>query len=246
MKLVPKEISVSLIIPVWNDAAALAKLLPLILQEWAPGEVWVVDGGSRDGSADGARSLGVRVLEVDAPSRARQMNAGAAASTGDVLLFLHADTHLPAGARGLVADAASDGAVGGAFSRRFDGGSRFLHITCRFADWRGKWFGAFFGDRAIFATREAFRVAGAFPDQPFFEDFEFSRRLSRLGPTVLLRPPVFSSGRRFERRGPVRQTMSDGALTVRYLFRGRALFGEDECAGGDGKEKPPAKRGAGG
>jgi len=216
--------SICIVIPVWNDAAALARALSLLLEEWPPDAICVVDGGSRDQPIDVAKRHGVRFLQTDAPSRARQMNAGAAACGGDVLLFLHADTRLPAGARTLIAEAIDGGAIGGAFARRFDNRSLFLRATCVTADWRGQLFGAFFGDQAIFSTRDGFEKLGGFPDQPLFEDFEFTRRLSALGRTKLLKPAVISSGRRFRQHGPVRQTLSDFALTIRYALKGPAIF----------------------
>lgn len=225
------RISISVVVPVWNDAIALGNALPGLLHEWDPGAIWVVDGGSEDRPGDVAKRHGVRFLEIDAPSRARQMNAGAVACDGDVILFLHADTRLPEGARSLIAESIANGAVGGAFSRRFDNRSLFLRLTCLTADWRGQRFGAFFGDQAIFATRDRFETAGPFPDQPLFEDFEFTRRLSRHGRTVLLKPPVISSGRRFHARGPVRQTLSDFALTIRYVLRGAAIFDKSTGVG---------------
>lgn len=218
--------SICVVIPVWNDAAVLERTLPVLLREWPAGAIWVVDGGSGDAPGDVAKCHGVRFLQVEAPSRARQMNAGAAACGGDVILFLHADTHLPKNSRLRIAEEISRGAIGGAFARRFDTRALFLRTTCRAADWRGKWFGVYLGDQGIFATREAFAKLGGFPDQPFFEDFEFTRRLSRLGRTVLLHPPVLSSGRRFRAKGPVRQTFADVALTIRYLLRGAAIFRE--------------------
>lgn len=219
------ELSISLVIPVWNDATALAQNLPLLLREWPADALWVVDGGSQDESVAVARHHGANCLKMAQPSRAAQMNAGAAASPGEVILFLHADTLLPEGAGGRIAAAISGGAIGGAFARRFDKRSLFLQMTCRCADWRGRWLGTFLGDQAIFTTRDGFEKTGGFPLQPLFEDFEFSRRLSRIGRTTLLGPPVVSSGRRFEERGPVRQTLSDIWLTLQYLRRGAAIFG---------------------
>jgi len=212
----PPEIHV--IVPVRNDDRELSALLPDLLNKgWRPQEIRVVDacGDSRDT----ANTYGVKHLVADASTqgRARQMNLGAAGSTADAFLFLHADTRLPPSAKQDIRNALERGAVGGAFARRFDSPSLFLKFSCRAADLRGRLLGWFFGDQAIFARADAFRRLDGFPDLPLFEDLEFSRRLKRTGPTTLLRPPVLGSARRFDAEGPLRRTWNDLKLTLCYL-----------------------------
>lgn len=216
--------AIDLVIPVWNDAAALAQTLSNLGPDWPQDRIWIVDGGSRDDPEKVTREFGAHFLKTEVPSRAYQMNTGATMGFSAVILFLHADTRLPPQAASRISAAVKGGAVGGAFSRRFDHPSLFLRLTCHAADWRGRWGGGFFGDQAIFATRRAFLEVGGFPQQPLFEDLEFSHQLARIGPTVLLRPPVISSGRRFLKKGPFRQTMADFALTLRYAHQGPAIF----------------------
>ncbi|TVR52110.1 MAG: glycosyltransferase [Puniceicoccaceae bacterium] len=213
--------TLSLIMPVLDDEAALRERLPELAALAPEMDLIVVDGGSRDASAAVAAGAGLRLLHSHAPGRARQMNFGAAAATGDILLFLHADTLLPAAAPAAIRNAIADGCVGGAFARRFDSPSRLLRLTCRLADARGRLFGWFLGDQAIFALRKVFLDTGGYPDWPWFEDLEFSRRLARAGRTRLLTPPVVTSARRFHRRGPLRQSLRDFRLTLQFLARGK-------------------------
>jgi len=208
--------SIRILLPVHRDREALASLLPELLCHWQAGELQVVDTGADD-VADVCAARGVPCLVVDAArrGRARQMNAGAKLHPeADLLLFLHADTRLPATARASLVQAYREGIVGGAFSRRFDSPSRFLRFTSALADWRVRHFGLAFGDQAIFVRRDVFEQLGGFPDQPLFEDWDFTRLLLKQGPTRLLIPGVISSSRRFEQDGPFLRTLKDFWLTV--------------------------------
>ncbi len=213
--------SISVIIPTLNEAEILPATLAHLATQDQLLEMIVSDGGSNDGTRQLATGAGVKVLSGDRPQRASQMNLGARAARGDVLLFLHADTHLPSGGLTNLIAALRDPRVGGgAFARRFTGTSTFLRLTCRLAEWRGDFLGWHLGDQAMFVRRTVFESLGGFADLDAFEDLDFSRRLSRISRTVTLRPPVISHGRRFERRGPVITTARDLWLTLRYLSRG--------------------------
>lgn len=182
----------------------------------ACGEVIVVDGGSRDRTVELARAFpGVRV-ESAPRGRAAQMNHGARLAGGDVLLFLHADVTLPAGALKHVEQAFADAhTVAGAFRTWHvaDDGRRapWLHL----ADLRSRYSGLPYGDQALFVRREAFWRAGGFPDQPLMEDLELSRRLRRLGRIVILKSSVRVSGRRFLAH-PIRDTLFVNAFPLLY------------------------------
>jgi hypothetical protein len=146
------------------------------------------------------------------------MNAGAAAATGDVLVFLHADVTLEQPAYAGMLQALGDfGLAGGAFRRRFDSSSRILQLGCRLADLRGRCLRIFLGDQAIFVRKAAFRSLGGFPEIPLFEDLELSRRLARLGRTALMEGEVVASGRRFDREGNLRQLLRNVYLTLLFL-----------------------------
>ena len=188
----------SIVIPVRNEARHLPALLDALHRAGA--QIIVVDGGSTDGSADVARQCGVTVLETT-PGRARQMNTGAAAAQGEMLLFLHADTQLPLQAEQLIRDALAGSRVWGRFDVVIDGRPGMLRVVAAMMNLRSRLTGIATGDQAIFVTRKAFDAASGFPDQPLMEDIELSRRLLRQSRPACLRARVRTSGRRWEQRG---------------------------------------------
>ncbi len=197
----PARPLLSVVVPVLNEAAAirstLAALAPL-RQRGA--EVVVVDGGSRDDTV--ALALPLADAVVSAPrGRARQMNAGALRATGEVLLFLHADTALPPDADRLVLRALAPQRRWGRFDVTITGQHPMLRVVATGMNLRSRLSGVATGDQALFMRRSAFDAVGGFPDQPLMEDIEISRRLCRLEPPVALRARVATSGRRWETRG---------------------------------------------
>ncbi len=206
----------SIVVPVLNEAcgigATLADLGPLRQRGV---EVVVVDGHSQDGTPDMAAPLADAVLTAPA-GRARQMNAGAAASQGDVLLFLHADTRLPEGADRLIGAAIGNGAGWGRFDVRIEGKPRMLRVVAALMNARSRLTGIATGDQAIFVRRDVFDRVGGFPDQPLMEDIELSLRLRRLGPPACLRQRGVTSGRRWESRGVWRTIFLMWRLRWRY------------------------------
>jgi rSAM/selenodomain-associated transferase 2 len=209
---------VSVIIPCWNEASNLPRVLARA-REAIPGcEIVAACAPSTDQTVAAAEALADRVVFGPRPHRAAQMNGGAAEASGDLLLFLHADTLLPSGAGDVLAAAARGEAVGGGFARRFDSPSRWLALTCWLAEARCRAFGWFLGDQAIFVRARVFRDLGGYRLMDRFEDLDFARRLKSRGRVVTLRPPVVSSARRFQAQGPVGRTLRDLALTVRYLW----------------------------
>jgi len=207
---------VSIIVPVLDEAAGVADVLDALAPMRTQGhEVIVVDGGSTDGTVALCQSRADRV--IDAPrGRARQMNAGAAAASGTMLLFLHADTQLPAGAAALVLGAISQGAVWGRFDVRITGQSAMLPVIARCRNWRSRLSGIATGDQAIFVRRDVFERVGGFPDQPLMEDIEISRRLRAIASPACLRDCVQTSGRRWESRGVWRTIVLMWQLRWRY------------------------------
>jgi rSAM/selenodomain-associated transferase 2 len=189
-------VKVSAIIPVLDEEARIGARLAELGDLAAVDEIVVVDGGSSDRTRE--RVVPPAQLLEARRGRAVQMNAGARASSGDVLLFLHADVSLPKDARGQMERAlGGPRVVAGAFRTRHvaDGGRGAPWL--RLADLRSRYTGLPYGDQALFVRREAFERAGGFPDQPLMEDLELSRRLRRLGRIARVPASVQVSGRRF-------------------------------------------------
>jgi rSAM/selenodomain-associated transferase 2 len=214
--------SVSIIVPVWNEAAHLPICLSSIGAYGPQVQVIVVDAESNDGSPMIAQAAGAMVLSSPVRQRAAQVNTGAGRADGDVLLFLHADTQLPTDWLPALRNtlASRTDVLGGAYRRRFDRDSIVLRITCQLADWRGRLCGIFLGDQAMFVRRDAFIALGGFKPFSPCEDLDFSIRLSRLGRCCLLPATVHTSARRFEARGPVRQTIRDFITASRFILSG--------------------------
>jgi len=211
-------VSLSIIIPVLNEAAEIADTLAALAPLRACGvETIVVDGESRDRTVALARPLADTVIE-SARGRAVQMNAGAAAAKpGNVLLFLHADTRLPAEADRLVLDGlARSGRQWGRFDVRISGRHPLLRVVARLMNIRSRLTGVATGDQAIFVTRDLFDAVGGFPDIPLMEDVALSRALRRSGTPLCLRPRALTSGRRWEKEGVVRTIVLMWRLRFAY------------------------------
>lgn len=211
--------ALTLIIPVLNEGAVIARLLASLSPFRDRGiEVVVVDGGSTDGTSAAALP-GADQLIVAPSGRARQMNAGAAAAHAPVLLFLHADTRIPANADELILTGlASSGLEWGRFDVSIDGPSHWLPFVAWLMNLRSRVTGIATGDQAMFVTRRAFDALGGFPDQALMEDVELSSRLLRRGRPLYLRPPVVTSGRRWVARGVWRTIFLMWWIRLLYFF----------------------------
>jgi len=213
----------SVIIPTLNEAANLAATLGCFRASGLE-EVIVVDGGSEDETVALATASGYQVLVCPKPGRARQMNLGARAATGEVLLFTHGDTLIPEAAlRRMIAEMKGDPELGGGgFARRFASRSLLLRFTAWCSDFRGRWWGLFLGDQGIFVRRSVFDKLGGFDEAVYpGEDLVFSYRMAKAGKTRLMGPPVVSSSRRFETRGAWRQTRLDMVAASEILREAR-------------------------
>jgi rSAM/selenodomain-associated transferase 2 len=188
--------------PVLNEAAQIARMLLALAPLRARRvEVVVVDGGSTDASATLAAPLADRVV-ASGRGRARQMNAGAHASGGEVILFLHADTLLPPDADQIIlAELARSGRDWGRFDVTITGQARMLRMVAACMNKRSRLTGIATGDQAIFVRRNVFDAVGGFPEQALMEDIEISSRLKQRSRPVCLRQRVTTSGRRWEERG---------------------------------------------
>lgn len=216
---------ISVIIPTLDEErtimALLAHTAPLGFDE-----LLVVDGGSLDQTPVLVESYR-RNTQLPAQSpvrlmtaprgRARQMNEGAKASSGEILLFLHADTQLPDDAKQIIETALADHRmVGGRFDVRFDSPSMWGTIISRMMNWRSRMSGIATGDQALFVRRHIFEQIGGFADIPLMEDIDFSGKLKRKGATAALTATVTTSFRRWERYGPLRTILL--MWTLRFLY----------------------------
>jgi rSAM/selenodomain-associated transferase 2 len=202
------------IVPVLDEAplvgAALAALAPL---RRAGHEVIVVDGGSRDGTAELAAPLCDRVLRAER-GRAAQMNAGAQVATGDILLFLHADTRLPPEAEKQLQES-SNHFLWGRFDVEIEGRHPLLRVVAWSMNLRSRLTGIATGDQAIFVRRDAFP---GYPEIALMEDIAFSKTMKRRGPPACLRQRVTTSGRRWESRGVLRTILRMWQLRLLYFL----------------------------
>jgi rSAM/selenodomain-associated transferase 2 len=198
----------SIVIPVRNDAAALARTLDHLAREvlggGADAEIIVAASGDPDGT-ERAVAGRARALWPGGSTRAALMNAGAAVAAGDALFFLHADSFPPAGALGLIARALADGrVVSGAFEHRFAEPVWSLRAITAINRVRYRLTRNYYGDQGIFVRAGVFRALGGYRDLALLEDLDLSQRLKRRGRTALVRTPLVTSGRRFLARGPWR------------------------------------------
>ena len=207
----------SIIIPALNEGHQIATILARLQGHRSQNtEIILVDGGSRDDTVELAAPLVDRVITSKA-GRATQMNAGAALATAEVLLFLHADTVLPAHAPQLILQGLTDARYRwGRFDVTIAGDHFFLAVIAWFMNHRSRLTGIATGDQAIFMTREVFDQLGGFPDQALMEDVEMTSRLRKLGPPLCLHEHVITSGRRWEKHGVWRTIWLMWRLRLQY------------------------------
>jgi rSAM/selenodomain-associated transferase 2 len=206
---------ISVIIPALNEAGGILPCLHSVKNQPGEFELLVIDGGSLDGTVEVVRPQ-ARVVHSE-PGRAVQMNLGARASTGEVLLFLHADSYLPPRAFSLLEEVLTDpDIVGGTFCLRFNCERFLLRFIAFFSRFKFRYF--HFGDQGIFVRRRIFEQLNGFSEIPFMEDVDFLRRLRGIGRVALLQQPITTSARRFLQRGVIRQQLTNIFLVMFYLL----------------------------
>ena len=210
-------LSISVVLPVLNEVRSITGVIGR-LREQEPGvEIIVVDGDPEGSTLSAIGDRDVRTA-VSLRGRALQMNRGAALAAGDVVLFLHADTLLPAGAFGRVRDGLADeGMVGGAFSLGIASPRWYFRITERYVACRTRITRVPFGDQAIFLRREYFTRIGGYAAIPIMEDVELMTRVRRRGDRICIVPDrVMTSPRRWEREGVFFATARNWMLQFLY------------------------------
>lgn len=227
----------SIIIPVLNEAGRIAEAIASV-RRYSDAEILVVDGGSTDETPRIAAALGANVLRAP-PQRAAQMNLGAARARGRLFLFLHADTRLPFGwPRDVARFDASTDAAGLAFSLAFDAATPSLRLIEWGANTRSRLLGLPYGDQGLLVRREVFEQLGGFAPMPAMEDYEFVRRLRKLGTVMVSRLPAVTSARRWLRRGIWRTTLRHQVVIAAYHL---GLSPERVAALLHGRRRPSAQ-----
>jgi rSAM/selenodomain-associated transferase 2 len=207
---------ISVIVPTFQEAGQIEALLDHLQALPGTWEVIVVDGGSHDATLALARrhASAPTVLRC-VGGRARQLNAGAALAIGDPIVFLHADSRLPAGAWAALRAAVAAGHSGGNFTLRFDGGDRFSRVLgAVYAAQRRM--GYYYGDSTIWVTAATFERLRGYRELPIMDDYDFARRLEGLGATARLPGPATTSARRWRGQGIPRTVLS--WVLIRWLY----------------------------
>lgn len=213
--------NISIIIPALNEGAGIGKTLSVLRGDGNKDiEIILVDGGSHDDTVQEARPCCQRVLETPR-GRARQMNAGAAAASGEILFFLHADSHPPTGYANMIRTALREpDTVAGAFDLNISGRGHAYRLIERVANLRSRLTRVPYGDQGLFMRRSTFQAMGGFREIPIMEDIEMGRRLRRMGGIAFMHPPIRTSARRWQQEGVIRATMRNWSLIMAYTIFG--------------------------
>jgi uncharacterized protein len=208
------SLRLAIIVPTLDEEEALASNLPQALA--AADEVVISDGGSTDATVAVARRLGAHVV-TGPPGRGPQLNRGAEVARAEGLLFLHADSRLPAGGGEAIRQALAAGHDGGGFLLQFDVERPVFRLMGRLVDLRTRISGLPLGDQGQFVSSQAFSELGGFRDWPILEDLDFARRLRRGRSCVVLPMAVTSSARRYVQRGVVRTALTNWLIWSLFL-----------------------------
>jgi rSAM/selenodomain-associated transferase 2 len=209
--------SVSIIVPVLNEAPLLRSFLAHLRERATGAEIVVADGGSSDGTVELVRDS-CDQLVVSERSRAIQMNTGARAARGDILWFVHVDAEVPWGCLAEIKRIMDDPKVAGGFFRIRLPQNLVYRLTDTFAHYAGLLLQMRCGDHGIFCRRTAFLDVGGFPEVPLMEDVEFFRLLRRRGRVIWSQKRILASPRRYEIIGSVRLTLAYGLIAALYVF----------------------------
>ena len=207
----------SIIIPTLNEEKTIQACLSALQPLRNECEIIIVDGDSIDNTRILAAPLADKVI-TSAKGRAKQMNNGARQATGDVLIFLHADTCLPENALQLIQQEISSARQWGRFDIQLSGNPFMLKVIAQMMNWRSRLTGIATGDQVIFVTRLAFEKAGQYPEINLMEDIALCKALKKISPPICLKDKVISSGRRWEHNGIYKTILLMWSLRLRYFF----------------------------
>ena len=205
----------SIIIPVLNEAAGIQGCLLALQPLRGHAEIIVVDGGSDDNTIELAAAYADKILSSE-QGRARQMNQGAKQATGDILVFLHADTELPEQALSLIEQVISIEQVWGHFDIQLRGESVMFTVIAFMMNWRSRLTGIATGDQVLFVSREIFNAVGGYPDISLMEDIALSSALKKISSPICLTAKVKSSVRRWQQYGIYKTILLMWSLRLRY------------------------------
>jgi rSAM/selenodomain-associated transferase 2 len=207
----------SIIIPTLNEEKTIESCLSALQPLRSNCEIIIVDGGSIDNTRVIAGTLADKVVSSD-KGRARQMNNGARYASGNVLIFLHADTSLPENALQLIQQKLNSSRKWGRFDIQLSGKHFMLKVIAQMMNWRSRLTGIATGDQVIFVTRLAFEKAGQYPEINLMEDIAICKALKKISPPICLKAKVISSGRRWERYGIYKTILLMWNIRLRYFF----------------------------
>jgi len=211
-------LKVSIIIPTLNEERCLGHTLEHI-QQLSPYEVIISDGRSNDKTLEIAKNF-TEKLVTGPIGRAVQMNAGASIATGDIFLFLHADSRIaPNSYEKMLFSMTHSEKIGGAFSLYIDSEKRNLRLIAWLANIRSKYLGMTYGDQAFFVRNLTFQKMNGFSEFPICEDIDFFKRLRKLGSVILLNEKVFTSPRRWNKEGVWFTTFRNILIAILFKLR---------------------------
>src|SRR5258706_8952619 len=206
----------TVIIPTFNEEKCIEETLKDLFESHVPDEVIIADGGSSDRTVELVRQMGtstIRLLSIG-KGRAKQMNHGAKEATGDIFLFLHADTKLPTGGLEKIKEGIGKGAQAGRFQMRFDSKKWILKLYESYT--RFQCFS--YGDQGFFIQRDLFEELKGFREDVPFEDLEFYKRLRTIVKPMILKDKVVTSARRFLEVGCLKQKFINMFLVTLYYL----------------------------
>ncbi|WP_262965016.1 TIGR04283 family arsenosugar biosynthesis glycosyltransferase [Methylobacter psychrophilus] len=207
----------SIIIPTLNEEKSIQSCLLALQPLRNDCEIIIADGDSIDNTQSLALPLADKVI-TSVKGRAKQMNNGASYATGDILIFLHADTCLPENALQLIQQKINTTSQWGRFDIQLSGNSYMLKVIAQMMSWRSRLTGIATGDQVIFVTHLAFQAVGQYPEISLMEDIALCKALKKISRPVCLKNKVISSGRRWEHNGIYRIILLMWSLRLRYFF----------------------------